>query len=354
MSLEYKDYYKSLGVGRNADAKAIKQAYRRLARKYHPDLNKSKGATERFKEINEANEVLSDPEKRRRYDTLGHDWPRYAQAGAAGPQAGPFPGGFRVEHPGNLGDLEGLGGGFSEFFRTIFGDLGQRSGRRGATPSQPFESGRPTSARARGQDVRASIEIALDEAFHGTRKSFSLDLDEACAACGGAGHTDGRPCAACGGRGGQRVRRDLDVKIPAGVQTGSRVRVSGEGGSGTGGGGRGDLYLTVTVAEHPVFERRGNDLHLDLPITAPEAALGAPIDVPTLRGKVSMKIPPGTSSGRTFRIPGYGMPGLKGGGSGDQLVRVKIVLPANLTEPERLLYEQLKTLSTDNPRAYLG
>ena len=201
--------------------------------------------------------------------------------------------------------------------------------------------------------MQASVEITLEEAFHGTRKTFSLELDEPCATCGGSGNADGRPCPTCDGRGWQRSRRDLDVKIPAGVKTGSRVRVSGEGGSGAG-GGRGDLYLTVTVAAHPFFERRGDDLHVELPITAPEAALGATIDVPTLKGKVSMKIPPGTGSGRTFRLPGYGMPRLKGRGAGDELVRIRIVVPSSLTAEERALYEKLKALRADNPRAYLG
>jgi DnaJ-class molecular chaperone len=200
--------------------------------------------------------------------------------------------------------------------------------------------------------VQAAIEITLDEAFRGARKSFSIESEESCATCGGAGHQDGRPCPTCAGRGWQRIRRDLDVKIPAGVRTGSRVRVSGEGAGAP--GERGDLYLTVAVADHPVFERRGDDLHIDLPITAPEAALGATIDVPTLKGKVSMKIPPGTSGGRTFRLPGYGMPRLKGGGAGDQLARIKIVVPSSLTAEERALYEKLKALRSDDPRAHLG
>lgn len=346
MALEYKDYYKILGVDRKADEKAIKQAYRRLARKYHPDLNKSRGATERFKEINEANEVLSDPEKRRRYDALGPDWQRYAEAQASGGPQGPFPGGFRVEDSGDAG-------GFSDFFRTVFGDLGARRGP-GAGADFFEQLGRRGAGRGRGQDVQASIEIALEEAFRGARKSFSIELEEPCATCGGAGHVDGRPCPTCAGRGWQPVRRDLDVKIPAGVRTGSRVRVAGEGGSGSASGPRGDLYLTVTVADHPLFERHGDDLRIELPVTAPEAALGAAIDVPTLKGTVSMKIPPGTSSGRTFRLPGYGMPQLKGGGAGDELIRVKIVLPASLTPEERALYEQLKRLRSDNPRAHLG
>jgi DnaJ-class molecular chaperone len=350
MALEFKDYYKILGVEKNADDKAIKQAYRRLARKYHPDLNKSKGAAERFKEINEANEVLSDPEKRRKYDTLGPDWQRYAQGGPQAGEHGPFPGGFRVEYGGDQGDL----GGFSEFFRTLFGG-GRGAGAGSGVGRDIFEQfGRGGSAAEHArQDVQAGIEISLEEAFNGTRKSFSIELDEPCATCGGSGHTDGRPCGTCGGRGWQRSRRDLDVKIPAGVKTGSRVRVAGEG-TGTTAGARGDLYLTVTVSPHPLFERRGDDLHVELPVTAPEAALGASIDVPSLKGKVSMKLPPGTSSARTFRLRGYGMPKVKGVGAGDELVKIKIVLPSALTDEERALYERLKALRNDNPRAYLG
>jgi DnaJ-class molecular chaperone len=162
----------------------------------------------------------------------------------------------------------------------------------------------------------------------------------------------GKPCAACHGNGWQRQHRQVDVKIPAGVKTGQRVRVAGEGGGAA--GGRGDLYLVVTVAPHPLFERKGDDLELNLPITAPEAALGASVEVPTLRGRVSMKIPPGTSSGRTFRLPGYGMPRVKGASAGDQLVRVKIVMPADLKDSERELYEKLRAQRSDNPRAYLG
>jgi DnaJ-class molecular chaperone len=348
MALEYKDYYKILGVDKNADDKAIKQAYRKLARKYHPDLNKHKGSADRFKEINEANEVLSDPEKRRKYDTLGPDWQRYGQTGGPGGEGGPFPGGFRVEYQGDQGEP----GGFSDFFRTLFGG---GAGGRGGFGSDVFEQFRRGPAGPpQGQDVQANIEISLEEAFHGARKTFSMELDEPCATCGGAGNREGRPCATCGGHGWQRSRRDLDVKIPAGVKTGSRVRVAGEGGGAVAGGSRGNLYLTVTVSPHPLFDRRADDLHVELPVTAPEAALGASIDVPSLKGKVSMKLPAGTSSGRTFRLRGYGMPRLKGGGAGDQLVKIKVVLPSTLTDEERTLYEQLKALRNDNPRAYLG
>ena len=342
MAVDFKDYYKILGVDRKADDKTIKSAYRRLARKYHPDVAKTKDATDRFKEVSEAYEVLSDPEKRRRYDSLGPDWQRYTQA----PPAGPPGGGFRVEYggdPGNLGD-------FSEFFRSIFGDLGAHARRGSRSGGIRFDEGFDRTPR--GADVEAGVEISLDEAFHGARKTFAMDLEEPCAVCGGSGNVQGKPCAACGGGGWQRAQRQVDVKIPAGVKSGQRVRVSGEGTGAP--GARGDLYLSVTVAAHPFFERKGDDVHLTLPITAPEAALGTSIEVPTLRGKVSMKVPPATSSGRAFRLPGYGMPRLKGGGAGDQFVAVKIVMPSELTSEERELYEKLKALRSDNPRAYLG
>jgi molecular chaperone DnaJ/curved DNA-binding protein len=342
MAVEFKDYYKILGVDRNADDKAIKSAYRKLARKYHPDVNK--GKDDRFKEINEAYEVLSDPDKRRRYDTLGPDWQRYAQPPPPGGQPG---GGFQVEY-GDAAD-------FSDFFRTIFGDMGgRRAGGRGGFEDlfgDAFERG-GTRGRRRGQDVQASVDISLEEAFSGTRKTFALELEEPCATCQGSGNVGGKPCSTCHGTGWQRARREVDVRIPAGVRTGQRVRVSGEGGGGS--GGRGDLYLAVSVAPHPQFERKGDDLAYALPITAPEAALGATIEVPTLRGKVSMKVPPSTSSGRTFRLRGYGMPRVKGGAAGDQLVTVKIVMPAELTPAERELYERLRALRTDSPRGYMN
>jgi DnaJ-class molecular chaperone len=341
MAVDFKDYYRILGVDRKADDKTIKSAYRRLARKHHPDVAKGKDSAERFKEINEAYEVLSDPEKRRRYDSLGPDWQRYTQAPPGGPG-----GGFRVEYGGDAGGV----GDFSDFFRSIFGDLTGRGGPQGegVRLEDLFEGGQ----RGRGGDVQAGIEITLDEAFQGARKAFVMDVEEPCPTCHGSGHIKRQRCTACGGNGWQRVRRQVDVKIPAGVKSDQRVRVAGEGAGGA--GPRGDLYLSVTVAPHPFFERKADDIHLTLPVTAPEAALGATLEVPTLRGKVSMKMPPATSSGRIFRLPGYGMPRLKGGGAGDQLVAVKIVMPSDVTTAERELYEQLKALRTDNPRAYLG
>jgi DnaJ-class molecular chaperone len=341
--MEYKDYYAVLGVARDADDKAIKTAYRRLARKHHPDVNK--GSADRFKEINEAYEVLSDPEKRRRYDTLGPDWQRYAQQPPPGGGPG---GGFRVEY-GDASDV----GDFSDFFRTIFGDASVRGGRGGARgPGMGFEEVFGRRPRSRGSDVQAGVEISLEEAFSGARRQFSVELDEPCPTCQGAGHVGGKPCTTCGGSGWQRARHEVDVKIPAGVRTGQRVRVAGEGGGGA--GTRGDLYLTVTVAPHPTFERRGDDIHVSIPITAPEAALGTTLEVPSLKGKVSMRVPPSTSSGRTFRLPGYGMPRVKGGGAGNELVTVRIVMPSTLTAAEQDLYAKLKALRTDDPRSYQG
>lgn len=322
MAVEYKDYYKILGVDRKADDKTIRSAYRRLARQYHPDVAKTRDATERFKEVAEAYEVLSDPAKRRRYDALGPDWQAHARSGG-GPADG-----FRVEYAQDLGD-------FSDFFRTIFGDLGARmGGRRGGGPDLGDlfgglrEGGFRETARAprRGQDMEGSVEISLEEAFAGTTRTLALEVDG--------------------------ERRQVAVKIPAGVRSGQKVRVAGEGAPGA--AGRGDLYLLVTIAPHRLFERRGDDVHLTLPVTAPEAALGAAVEVPTLRGRVSLKIPPGTSSGRIFRLPGYGMPRLRGGGRGDQLVTVRIVMPADLTPAERALYDKLKALRAEDPRASLG
>ena len=344
MAVEFKDYYKILGVDRTANDATIKSAYRKLARKFHPDVNK--GKDDRFKEISEAYEVLSDPEKRRRYDTLGPDWQRYAQQPGGSRPSGP---GFRVEYGEGAESAD-----FSDFFRTIFGDMGARGAAGGGFQDifgEAFQRGGGGGrGRRRGQDVQADVDISLEEAFAGTRKTFSLELEEPCATCHGSGNVGGKPCTVCHGTGWQRARRDVDVRIPPGVRTGQRVRVSGEGGGGT--GGRGDLYLVVSVAPHPQLERRGDDLAYTLPITAPEAALGATIEVPTLRGKVSMKVPPSTSSGRTFRLRGYGMPRVKGGGAGDELVTVKVVMPTELTAAERELYERLKALRSDSPRGY--
>jgi DnaJ-class molecular chaperone len=332
MAVEFRDYYKILGVDRKADDKTIKSAYRKLARKYHPDVAKGKDTGERFREVAEAYEVLSDPEKRRRYDTLGPDWQRHVQQAPGGHPGG----GVHVEY-GDAGD-------FSDFFRTIFGDFGGASRGRGSVDDWLGGFAPGGHRGGRGQDVQAGLTITLDEAYSGARKGLEFEVEEPCPTCHGAGNVGGKPCATCHGSGWQRGRHQVDVKIPAGVRTGQKVRVSGQGAGG------GDLYLAVTVAPHREFERRGDDIQLTVPVTAPEAALGVTLEIPTLRGKVSMKIPPATSSGRTFRLPGYGMPKPKGGGHGNQLVTVRIVMPADLRPEERELYEKLKALRSDSPR----
>ena len=355
MAVAYKDYYKILGVGRTADAKTIKQAYRRLARKYHPDQNQgNKAAAERFKEANEAYQVLSDPEKRHRYDTLGPDWQRYAEGFARGP-GGPGPsdvGGFRVhvERGADLGD-------FSDFFKSVFGDPG--GGGRSVIDLDDLRpddfvgrgaGGRGSGFRRRGPDLQTSVEIGLEEAVEGTRRSIEFDLGEPCSACGGSGRDGKTACATCAGRGAVTRRHRVEVRIPPGVRDGSRVRVAGEGQTGSAGGSRGDLYLQVGVRPHPVFERREDDVYVDLPIAVWEAALGAEVEVPTLRGKVTMRIPPETPSGKTFRLPGYGVPRPRGGARGDQFVRVKIAVPTELSARERELFEELRRLRPTPPR----
>jgi curved DNA-binding protein len=302
--MEYKDYYKTLGVDRNADEKEIKKAYRRLARQYHPDVNPGdKAAEARFKEINEANEVLSDPEKRRKYDALGQQYQRWQQTGG---QPGGFdwsqwvgagqPGGVRVEY-GDLGDLFGSSG-FSDFFETIFG--GTSAGSRG-----------PGRASARGRDMEHEVEITLESAFSGTQLMLEMD------------------------------GRRLEVKIPEGVKTGSRVRVAGEGLPGAGGGGRGDLYLRIKVMPHPTFERRGDDLHCEVPVDLFTALLGGEARVPTLSGPVVLRIPEGTQTGRVFRLSGQGMPVLRAPKErGALYAKARVTLPEKLNDREKELVRE--------------
>lgn len=299
--MEYKDYYKILGVGKNADEKEIKHAFRRLARKYHPDLNPNdKSAQEKFKEINEAYEVLSDPAKRRRYDELGANWQAYEQYQRAGGQ-GPFQWGaggvhYRTVTPEEFESLFGDLGGFSDFFRTFFGGTET-----------------PRTARARrGQDIEQTIEISLEEAYRGAARLL------------------------------QKGDRRLEIKIPPGVKTGSKIRYAGEGEPGIAGGTPGDLYVRVHIAPHPVFERDGDDLRCEIPIDLYVALLGGEVYVPTLKGQLALKIPPETQNGRTFRLAGQGMPKLNAPNTyGDLYVKVRVVLPENLTAAERNLFQQL-------------
>jgi curved DNA-binding protein len=322
--MEYRDYYDILGVDRNASEKDIKRAYRKLAREFHPDVNPGdKTAEDKFKEINEAHEVLSDPEKRSKYDQLGANWRQWQRTGHdpgnfdwsqwfAGGAPGGGPGGVRVEWSGDIGDLFGGGGrgGFSDFFSAIFGSMGgaQNTGTR-------FGGGAPPRA-TRGQDLEARAEITLEEAAQGTTRTLERD--------------DGR-----------KIR----VKIPAGARTGSKIRVTGKGGAGYGGSPPGDLYLNIHVRPHPVFERQGDDLRCDVIVDLYTAVLGGEVQVDTLNGRVSLKIPPGTNSGKVFRLRGKGMPNpRKPKQRGNLLATVQVQVPQKLTARERELFEELAHL----------
>ena len=296
-----RDYYEILGVPRNADGETVKKAYRKLAQRYHPDTAKGDaGAEDRFKEISSAYDVLGDAEKRKEYD-------RVREMVASGARFGPGPGGpggpagqwIRFEDLGDAGDL-------GDLFGNLFGDgvFGQR-------------------VRPRGADVVAEVEIPFEDALAGTTVALGMN------------------------------GRTLRVKVPAGVEDGARVRVAGRGEVGQGGAKPGDLYVSVRVRPHRFFGRKGPDLTLSLPVTYPEAALGAKVKVPTLNGAVTLKIPAGTTSGRTFRVRGKGGPG-RAGGQGDLLVTVNVEVPSKVSKQEKQLLEQLRDASGESPRARLG
>jgi len=320
--MKYKDYYKILGVDRDANEKDIKRAYRRLAREFHPDVNPGdKRAEEKFKEINEAHEVLGDPDKRAKYDQLGTSWQQWQHTGHDPSQFdwsqwfSGAPGGVRVEWGSDLGDLfSGAKGDlFSDFFRAIFGGMG------GAAPPRTAEDlfrGTTSQRTLRGQDMEASIDITLEEAFHGTTRTLE--------------------------RNGHRIR----VKIPPGARSGSRVKVVGQGTPGYGDAPPGDLHLDITVKPHPIFGCEKDNLRCDIDMDVYTAVLGGQVRVPTLNGDVSLKIPAGTSSGKTFRLRGKGMPNpRKPKQPGDLLATVQIKVPANLSTHERELFEELAQLS---------
>ncbi|HEY7033478.1 MAG TPA: DnaJ C-terminal domain-containing protein [Thermomicrobiales bacterium] len=352
-AVQFKDYYKTLGVERTADEKAIQSAFRKLARKHHPDINPGdKQAEERFKEVNEAYEVLSDPEKRKMYDRFGEDWQRYRDAGFTGnePAGGGRPGAsfddydfgrwftgqnqgdqsFRVEYGDNAG-------GFSDFFQTLFGGLGSRRGG--------FSASRPS--RRRGEDVEVGVEVSFDEAFRGASRRFEVQTHEPCATCNGTGLARGATCPTCDGTGVVPKNKTIEVKIPAGVTTGSRIRVAGHGGAGQNGGPNGDVYLRVTVQPDPRFERSGDDLRTEVDVPLYTAVLGGEVVVSTPTGRVALTVPPETQSGKLFRLRGQGMPRLKRGKSerGDLLARARVLLPTKLTDKERDLFAQLRDLA---------
>jgi curved DNA-binding protein len=313
--MEYKDYYKTLGVSRDASQDEIKRAYRRLARKYHPDVSKEPDAEARFKEVNEANEVLRDPEKRAAYDALGSNW-------RAGQDFRPPPGGgdHREFHfrPEDVAE-------FSDFFSSLFG-RGFR-GAGGGAGGQPRR-------KQRGQDQTARIAIDLEEAYRGVTRQLRIDLPEKGA--------DGRVTLR---------RRTLNVRIPAGVTQGRQIRLAGQGSPGIHGGAAGDLYLEVEINPHRHFTPDGRDIHLRLPIAPWEAALGATVQVPTLGGTVNLKIPAGSQSGQRLRLKGRGLPGAP---PGDELVTLEIKTPPAQNEESRHVYEHMAEHFRFNPRAELG
>lgn len=298
--MEFKDYYQTLGVSPEADGDEIRRAYRKLARKYHPDLNKEAGSEEKFKEIGEAYEVLKDPEKRKQYDQLRAGGWRQGEDFQPPPDWG---GGF-----GHAGAGEGFGGfsDFSEFFENLFG--GGMGGRR--------------RGRVRGRDIHARVEVDLETAYAGGKRRITLTRAEP--------GPDGRV---------RRRNQNLEVNIPAGVRPGQQIRLSGQGEPGLDGGPAGDLFLEVEIRPHRLFELQGRDVYLTLPVAPWEAALGARVNVPTLGGRVSLNIPAGSSSGKQLRLKGRGLPGKP---PGDQYVTLKVVVPEPKSERERDLYEQLR------------
>jgi DnaJ-class molecular chaperone len=350
--MDFKDYYSTLGVAKTSTDKEIKQAYRKLARKHHPDVNPGdKSAENRFKEINEAYEVLGDPEKRKKYDELGANWRMYEQAGSAAGApfggGGPFGsdswnvrsgggggqpgGGFRTMTPEEMREMFGTDDPFSDFFHTFFGGATAESEAAGAGGSRA-RGGRRRGPQS-GRDFEQEIELGLEDAYRGTTRRLAISHD------------------------GQH--RTVDVRIPAGVAEGSRVRVSGEGESGTSGGRSGDLYLRVRLASHPTFERKGRDLYTRVPVPLTTAVLGGEAEVPTLDGKpLRLKIPPTTQNGQVFRLKGHGMPAVgkstgtgagnagkpAGGERGDLYATVEVQLPRSLTPEQRKHFEALKDL----------
>jgi DnaJ-class molecular chaperone len=338
MPVKFRDYYETLGVARDASEDQIKSAYRKLARKYHPDLNPgNKDAEERFKQLSEANDVLSDKEKRRRYDALGANW-------KSGMDFTPPPGGagsyrVNVEDFGNI--FGGGGGGFSDFFEAIFG----RQAAGGHARGGGFEA-----HAARGGDAESEVGISLEEAHRGASRSVRLPIEAPCSECHGTGRKDGKRCPVCGGSGLRSHVESFTVNIPRGVQDGSVVRVPGKGGAGFGGGARGDLYLRVRIAPHSQYRPRpGGDLEVELPVAPWEAVLGAEVAVPTLDGPVTMRIPPGSQAGRTLRLKGKGM-ARPDGGRGDEYVRLRVVVPPKPTEKEIALMKELASASSFDAR----
>jgi curved DNA-binding protein len=322
MPVKFKDYYQTLGVERSASPDDIKQAFRKLARIHHPDVAKNKAAgEEKFKEINEAYEVLGDPEKRRRYDELGANW----QDGGGGDPAGAHRGAGAGARPGS--DFEFGGTGFSDFFESFFGGSRDGYGSFGGTEGSVPEDGEGFVHP--GRDVEADIMVTLEEALRGSKRNVTLRRP---ASNGGDDRTD-----------------TYQVRIPAGVREGQRIRLAGQGGEGFGGGRAGDLYLRVRLARHPDFSVKGPDLYFDLDLAPWEAVLGVQAKIPALDGMTSLKVPPGTAAGSHLRLRGLGLP-RENGTRGDLYAIARIQVPSSASAGERALWEKLSKESTFKPR----
>jgi len=345
MAVRSRNYYEVLGVSRKATPAEIKAAHRKLARKHHPDLNQgNKQAEERFKEIQRAYDVISDPEKRKKYDMFGDNWEKAGEAppgwegfrtrtGPGPDPAGGAEGGRFAFDFGGLGDL---GGEFGDL-RNLFGGLGGGRGRA------------RRAGGMRGQDVEAELELTLEEAHRGGRRSFQVRVADICPDCGGTGRKAGRTCPECRGTGVKERAREIKVNIPPGAREGTTMKLGGQGGGGTGGGGAGDLFLTVRLRTDPVFTVKGDDLESVARIAAWEAALGAKIEVPTLDGPVTLTVPAGAQTDQKLRLRGRGL-SRRGEGRGDQFVRLAIVVPESLSAEECRLFEELRHISAFKPR----
>ena len=336
MAVKFKDYYEILGVPRSASDDDIKKAFRKLARKYHPDVAKDKKEAEvKFKEINEAYEVLGDSQKRKRYDELGANW----KAGADFRPPPGFEGFGRRGQAGNF-DFQFGGTGFSDFFEQLFGS---RGGRGGFAGRGMFDE----DTAARGGDTEGDIMVTLEEAMKGSVRTISLQRALPCDQCGGSGVRGQKLCPTCGGSGQTERKDQFQVRIPPGVAEGQRLRIPGRGQSGV--GGAGDLYLNVKFAKHPDFRIEGHDLIYAAEVAPWEAVLGTQISVPTVDGRVDIKVPPGTQNGQRLRLRGRGMP-LRDGNRGELYVEVNIQIPEQVNERERILWQQLARESKFNPR----
>src|SRR5918999_2128949 len=367
MATATKDLYDVLGVTKSASPDEIKKAYRKLARKYHPDKNPGDSeAEERFKEIQGAYDVLSDPEKRKHYDQVG---PRIFSGRGGG-------GGFNYDFAGNVGDLGDLG----DLLGGLFGNARTRTSRRRAPRGE------------RGRDIEVAVSLSFEDSLKGVTTKVPVELEAVCSTCNGSGAEPGtspivcpecrgrgviaenqgvfalsqtcprcrgsgtvveKPCRTCHGSGRERRTKRYTVKIPAGVKEGTRLRLKGKGEAGFGGGPPGDLHVVAHVTPSPLFQRRGDDLVIDVPVTYAEAALGATVEVPTTDGAISLKVPAGSQDGKLLRVRARGAPRLNGSGRGDLLARLRLAVPTKLTKEEREALENLQRVSRENPRERL-